>query len=1049
MKLQVHCFRRFLVAGFILVLVFGFNVALLAQEKKEQEVKEDQVWAEKGLKYVEKKDYPSALECFQKALNLNPGEIHYPINLSQIYCKMEKFPEALQVLDDALKKFSDKEKQKEIQIARADIHFSWADKLRKDYQYLPAISHLEDAYQIDKYLRPKNTSVYLNNIGFLYNALGEKKKALVYCEKASSIFFSLGNWAGEATTLNNIGMVYSSIGDKKKALEYYEKALSFFSILNDRDGEAVTLASIGEVYASIGSRKQSLGFYNKALSLFSTLGDRAGEATTLANVGTVYYDFGEQEKALEYYNKALSIFSVLVDRVGEASTLSGIGSVYSALGEKEKALDFFNKALSFFSAIGDLARETSILNNIAGVYYDFGEKEKALEYNKIALQLSRIVGDRAGEATTLNNIANVYSTLGEKEKAIEYFEGALQLHHAAGDRSAEAIIFNNIGTVYYGLDKNEKALENFEISLPLCRAVGDRAGEATTLSNLMALWDRLNNKPMAIFYGKQSVNGLQQLRENIVNLNKDTKSIYLKTKKEFYRYLINLLIMRHRLDEALLVLDMLKAEEYYQFIKKDSPFSFPDRQYKPLEFTPFEQQWLDKLNAILANFTTVSNQYQDLLMSKPKTEAEQTRLAELKKQLDEANKAYEKYCVDLKAAFDEHDKIIQKGEKDGLNLAARPDSIQSTLRNLDEKEEGKNVSLHYFVYENKIHIILTTPNRQILQSSILDEKALIFMIEKFQVTINRRKPHSISVIKNPFDKTIIPILINLYNLVFKPIEKDLTSYGATNIMLYLDGELRNIPFPVLFDGQHFLIQRFHISILTTSSMLNINDAPVQNLKILGMAATKGSKDFRPLDYAKDEIHAIVKDTPHNSNGFIDGKALLDSDFTKPAMFEQLKTASYPLVLITSHFNFALNGESQNFLLMGDESKLTLKEIREADHLFKNVDMLALSACQTAQGSSSGIEIDSFAELAQRSGAKSVVASLWSVNDESTKKLMVAFYRNLNEKRFSSKIEALRQAQLELAGLDDLLQPNSQLKREKTVYASPYYWGPFVMFGNWK
>lgn len=94
-------------------------------------------------------------------------------------------------------------------------------------------------------------------------------------------------------------------------------------------------------------------------------------------------------------------------------------------------------------------------------------------------------------------------------------------------------------------------------------------------------------------------------------------------------------------------------------------------------------------------------------------------------------------------------------------------------------------------------------------------------------------------------------------------------------------------------------------------------------------------------------------------------------------------------------------------------------------------------------------VGSFAELAQKSGAKSVVASLWSVNDESTKKLIVAFYRNLNEKRFSSKIEALRQAQLELAGLDDLLQTNSQPKREKTVYVSPYYWGPFVMFGNWK
>lgn len=142
-------------------------------------------------------------------------------------------------------------------------------------------------------------------------------------------------------------------------------------------------------------------------------------------------------------------------------------------------------------------------------------------------------------------------------------------------------------------------------------------------------------------------------------------------------------------------------------------------------------------------------------------------------------------------------------------------------------------------------------------------------------------------------------------------------------------------------------------------------------------------------------------------------------------------------------------ETDNYLLLGDSQKLTLKDIRLAGNLFQNVDMLVLAACQTAMGSSSGVEIDSFGEQAQRSGAKCVVASLWMVNDESSKDLMVNFYKKINSGKFSSKIEALRQAQLQLAGLDDLLQPNGQNKREKTKYASPYYWGPFIMIGNWR
>nr|NIR09433.1 CHAT domain-containing protein [Candidatus Aminicenantes bacterium] len=99
------------------------------------------------------------------------------------------------------------------------------------------------------------------------------------------------------------------------------------------------------------------------------------------------------------------------------------------------------------------------------------------------------------------------------------------------------------------------------------------------------------------------------------------------------------------------------------------------------------------------------------------------------------------------------------------------------------------------------------------------------------------------------------------------------------------------------------------------------------------------------------------------------------------------------------------------------------------------------------------EIDGFGELAQQSGAKSVVASLWPVADESTKDLMLTFYGKLKEGKVTGKIEALRQAQLELAGLEDLLvkdkNQTDQSNRQKTEYSHPYYWGPFIMMGNWR
>jgi len=158
MKQHYKQFSVFLGFVMVLVLALGFNVALLAQEKEAQTGEEDLDCGLKGLGYFQKEDYPAALECFQKALNLNPEEISYSIFLSIIYSKMDKFIEALQVLDDSLERISIGKKREQIQILRARVHSFWAEKLMKSYQYLTAISHFEEAYQIERELLPKNAA---------------------------------------------------------------------------------------------------------------------------------------------------------------------------------------------------------------------------------------------------------------------------------------------------------------------------------------------------------------------------------------------------------------------------------------------------------------------------------------------------------------------------------------------------------------------------------------------------------------------------------------------------------------------------------------------------------------------------------------------------------------------------------------------------------------------------------------------------------------------------------------------------------------------------
>jgi CHAT domain-containing protein len=182
-----------------------------------------------------------------------------------------------------------------------------------------------------------------------------------------------------------------------------------------------------------------------------------------------------------------------------------------------------------------------------------------------------------------------------------------------------------------------------------------------------------------------------------------------------------------------------------------------------------------------------------------------------------------------------------------------------------------------------------------------------------------------------------------------------------------------------------------------------------------------------------------------------------------------------VVHVASHFQFSPGNETNSALLLGDGSFLSLAQIKSLPNVFGGVELLTLSACNTATGGAGadGKEIEGFGVLAQRQGAKAVVASLWPVFDTSTKVLMQDFYRIREARADTTKAEALRQAQLRLlrgetttegaapmattagrqiiheedkpvAGNRPLFKPDP-----KKPYAHPYYWAPFILIGNWR
>jgi CHAT domain-containing protein/uncharacterized protein HemY len=382
------------------------------------------------------------------------------------------------------------------------------------------------------------------------------RQAIQKWQEALSLYRVLNDKKNEAKTLVWIGFVYNSLGEKQKALDFYNQALPIFRTVGDRSMEATTLNNIGGVYDDLGEKQKALDYYNQALPILRAVGDsealrrnRGGEAATLNNIGGVYDDLGEKQKALDFFNQALPILRAVGDRRGEAITLNNIGRIYHGLGEKQKALDFFNQALPILRAMAvvDRSMEATTLNNIGGVYDDLGEKQKALDFFNQALPIIRAVGYRSGEAGTLNNIGRIYDDLGEKQKALDFFNQALPILRAVGARGGEAATLNNIGLVYNALGETQKALDFFNQALPIIRAVGDRGGEAKTLNNIGSVY-RDTKKPLeAIKNLEQSVGLLLQLRSGVAKENRPT---FLKSAGGPAIALIDLLITENQPEKA-------------------------------------------------------------------------------------------------------------------------------------------------------------------------------------------------------------------------------------------------------------------------------------------------------------------------------------------------------------------------------------------------------------------------------------------------------------------------------------------------------------------
>ena len=554
-----------------------------------------------------------------------------------------------------------------------------------------------------------------------------------------------------------------------------------------------------------------------------------------------------------------------------------------------------------------------------------------------------------------------------------------------------ATSLNNLAGLYQSLGEHEKVLPLRNRALRIAGATDIPETQWRVEDGLRETLARESKPDLAIFFGKQAVNTIQAMRAGLTSLDRELQQSFLQDKTKVYRGLADLLIDQGRLPEAQQVLAMLKEEEFFDFINRAGN---EDNRTTEAGYTATEQSWQKRYQEISSQLGSVGRELEELdHKAKVKlSEQESVRREQLRADRKVAQQALDRFLGDLMRELDaaSGQRNREVGERNLANLRA----LQDTLGALGHGA----VTLHYVMGATKLRMILTTPTIQIARESAISTKDLNHKIQEFQAVLSDPK-------SNP-----LPLAQELYQLLIGPIAEDLKQAKSQTLMVSLDGAMRYIPLAALHDGKHYLIEDYRIAIYTEAAKDKLKDSPSTQWRVAGLGLTRKVKGFSDLPSVKQEIEGIVK---AGDQGVLPGEAHFDFDFTAKQLRDALDK-SYPVLHIASHFVFRPGNESNSFLLLGDGTQLTLRDLKEDDFRFRDVDLITLSACETAVGGGSdanGLEIEGFGALAQKQGAKSVIATLWNVADKSTGILMQNLYRIREQTKGITKVEALREAQL--------------------------------------
>lgn len=846
---------------------------------------------------------------------------------------------------------------------------------------------------------------------------GEFEKAIESLQQAAKKFEKQKDWGNLASTLSNLGLSQLELGQSSAAFKSWEEAEKYFARIKNQPG--ITKSRVYQAQAL-----QSLGLYYRACELLTT--------TVLPK--SLQCDALDEKVKTENKDSLITNWDLLADAIKEEKDKSiqiivwrSLGDVLRVIGDLDNSQKALENGLNVaqsekqelaihlslgntFRAKGNLERDrrSSPVYDYMPWRYVYVKQEETQEekekenYKKAENEYQLAINYSSSHLLQLQSQLNLLNLLIERNKIANAQNLLLQIY--SKDKKKFILeIPNNLTSIY--------AKVNLAKSLAYLNQAS--AQENKIVEKQTTNWDEI-------------IHFLIETQQETQALNdKRAKSYVLGNLGGLYEYL-------GKLNEA----QKVTQEALYLA----QPNEYPDIAY----------QWQWQMGRLLKqnNPEAAISSYKSAVKT----------LESVRSDLIAINSDVQfSFRDNVEPLYRDLVDLLLTNQKQDLK---KTDNLRNAIKAIDNLQLAELINFTRCNFLNLVTVDnFKTPNTAIIYPVLLKDK----LVTLYELP-NQQEPFSPTEQPYPSLEEVKRTLASLrkklategqtpeviedskkvYKWIIKPVEKILKDKKVETLVFVLDGSLRNIPMSVLYDEndkeqKHYLIDKgYAVTIAPRLKLFNPNSSQASNHSLqrklnvftggVGIAQSfNNNLSFSEIEKLNEELDGIAKFVNANN-------PLINENFTKQTIEKRLKSSNFSAIHWKTHGVFSSDPEN-TFIVAYKE----LIKTKDLNNLIQNgskkgaapLELIVLSACETAQGDNRAVL--GLAGIAARTGARSVISTLWTAQDEPNTQFMIRFYKELSMPGIT-KSQAVLNAQKAL--------------KDEYGYDTPYYWANYTLIGNW-